>query len=101
MSCFDYEYMVGNNLKKITLFQKIPNYDLKIVGFLNLVETISELNDMLNKCQQTQLMTDSRKLSKSREADAWEMKRISTCPSQKRKIFIHIIGLCCTVQSTM
>lgn len=33
MSCFDYEYVVGNNLKKTVLLQKISKGDLKIVWF--------------------------------------------------------------------
>jgi len=62
---------------------------------------ITELNEMLNKCQQNHLMTDSGKLSKSSEVNGWEMEHISTCPSGERKAFIYIIGLCCTVESTV
>lgn len=34
MSFFDYDCVVGNNLKKILLLQQIPKYDLKIGGGL-------------------------------------------------------------------
>lgn len=39
---------------------------------------------MLNKCQQNQL-PDSGKLSKFTKTNGWEIKGISTCPSQERR----------------
>lgn len=33
MSCFDYEYVVGSNLKNMLLLQKVSKDDLKLVWF--------------------------------------------------------------------